>query len=101
MYVKPGPHNNQYWYLLKIPGRIAYKQFPLQIKKQAKEWFLKARKHRKELLSSSGKPWLEQIDFNDNKISKLKFFSDILRSVIGTNLKAETSFSINSYISIF
>ena len=39
MYVKPGPHNNQYWYLLKIPGRIAYKQFPLQIKKQAKEWY--------------------------------------------------------------
>ena len=26
---------------------------------QAKEWFLKAREHRKELFSSSGKPWLE------------------------------------------
>ena len=26
---------------------------------QAKEWFLKAREHRKELLSSSGKLWLE------------------------------------------
>lgn len=27
---------------------------------QAKEWFLKAREHRKEMLSSSGKPWLEE-----------------------------------------
>ena len=77
MYVKPGPHNNQYWYLLKILGRIAYKQFPLQIKKQAKNGFVF---HDIALLN-------EQIDFNDNKISKLKFFSDILRSVIGTNLK--------------